>query len=391
MMKYQANIPMDPSMQKFVNIGRKFIELGRYSDAIRFLSGVIQKHPEYVGLNMFLGLAYYENREYESAIRCYSILGANENCRRIIGYCYYEMGNYVQVIEYLDGLNDHGSSFRRKDYIMLADSYGALGRINMMKYTLNTMLQLFPDESDVYLQYVQTMLRYIPTDPGTLPVLVKYLAKYPDSPLLRFAYAKLLKCSNRIADAIQQFLLCGSVMSNPEHSIIYKSDISSCYIKLGMYDQAFPYLVDVVDAPVTQQLVLNLMEVYMYRKEFQKMIDLGNKIRDATNNKYFTFLCAYAYCELQQYQLAVDLLNTPDNSYTYDELSLLFKISYDSKDISFVIDKVDLIFNDFEKLDMHQTIECSFHLSYILKMMGRDADAARMEAVFLQNAAYDID
>lgn len=249
----------------FAHLGLLEARQEHYPQAIAFYRKALALSPSLPGLRLNLGLAYFKNGEYKSAIEIFAPLlkaasNADETQRLtvLIGMSYYGLGAYAAANPYLKDASEHDEQ-NLPLLLTLAHSCLYSNQYPCVLDAFHRMVALNANSAEAEMLVGEALDEMKDTTGATREFRAAVKAN-PKEPNVHFGLGYLLWMQGQTEEAAQEFQ--AELDNDPEHTqaMLYLAD---SYIQMNHMPEALPLLKKVVALnPKSAKAHLDLGIVY---------------------------------------------------------------------------------------------------------------------------------
>ena len=199
--------PAEPS-EKDLDQAGALIKQGKLDEAIALLEGLLQKEPNFPGLEARLGKAYYTKRNFRQAtIHFKAALQENPGDRetvQLLGLSFYSLGQFEEAIPLLEKIQSQLPPTEFDGVYLLAVSYLRTMRVEKARTTFAQLFSVMQDSPAAHLLFAQMMVRQRLEDEA-IPELQKAITLDPRLPMVHFLLGEIYLYKSDAELALEEF------------------------------------------------------------------------------------------------------------------------------------------------------------------------------------------
>lgn len=249
----------------FAHLGLLEAHQEHYAQAISFYRKALALSPSLPGLRLNLGLAYFKNGEYKSAIEIFDpLLKASPNADEtqrltvLIGMSYYGLGAYTEAVPYLKEASARDAQ-NLPLLLTLAHSCLLSRQYQCVLDTYHQMVTLNADSAEADM-LVGEALDEMKDSAGAMREFRAAIAANPKEPNAHFGLGYLLWTQRQYPEAVREFQ--AELDNTPDYTqaMLYLAD---AYIQMNKMQDAEPLLEKLVKrSPSIEMARIDLGTVY---------------------------------------------------------------------------------------------------------------------------------
>jgi tetratricopeptide (TPR) repeat protein len=295
-----SGAPATPSLSASLDEVHRFIERGKFDEALAALNEISNSSPSAKNLAREFGVVYYRKCDYVNAIHSFNrALAENPQdteATQLLGLSFYLAGRPGDAIPYLEKVQSWYPSANVDAAYILGVAYIQTKQYPSARAAFAKMFQVPPDSAPAYLFTARLLLRF---DFG--PIAEEYGKKAveldPKLPLAHQLLGELYLYQSKIPEAAKQFEQ--ELAINPGNPVAYYK-LADAYSRIQKFDEAEKLLQRSIwlDSSSTGPYVL-LGKVLLKKGETQLAIRaLQRAISMDPNNNIPHHLLGQAYRDL---------------------------------------------------------------------------------------------
>lgn len=363
----EKELPVEDILKK----AEKLSALGDFEEALMILDKV-DVEGEQGGLICFVrGNVYSHREQWESAQKWYAESlkkgFISEKLFMNYGNLRVQLGQTAEAIEmFKQAFQLAPTDIAPLDRIIQlriesGNTMGALG-------TMEQMMNSFPESFNGF-HYYADMLLHTGQFAEALAFLDKYEQRFSSNALYVYDRSKALEAMNNTQEALDYLYENREAFMNSPMVSMYKKQCGSLLFKLGEFDEALPFLVELFDKNRDREAGLSLIALSFIKKEYELAYEIADRIMQYPGHGRGYLMASYykglALEQMEQMELAreaykfflLELAEMPENQISAELLAHRFRVEYTLGMIDEAKKTVEIFDNMLDKYENQETEE----------------------------------